>query len=93
MFRIVHAAITDLDGVAIEDFSKLVVSREVIVYYGKESVSHVGANIFAEWGVVPEYVVPLSVFSLGGRIWFVVKSVTVSAFVECFLVWRGGLVK
>ena len=37
-----------------------------------ESVSDVGANIFAEWGVVPEYVVPLSVFSLGGRIWFVV---------------------
>ena len=32
LFRIVHAAVTDLDGVAIEDFSKLVVSREVIVY-------------------------------------------------------------
>ena len=35
-------------------------------------MSDVGANIFAEWGVVPEYVVPLSVISLGGRIWFVV---------------------
>ena len=35
-------------------------------------MSDVGANIFAEWGVVPEYVVPLSVSSLGGRIWFVV---------------------
>ena len=46
----------------------------------------VGVNIFAERGVVPEYVVPLSVFSLGGRIWFVV-------FVECFLVWKSGLVK
>ena len=44
LFRIVHAAVTDLDGVAIEDFSKLVVSREVIVYYGKESVSDVGVN-------------------------------------------------
>ena len=62
LFRVVHAAVTDLDGVAIEDFSKLVVSREVIVYEGKESVSDVGANIFAEWGVVPEYVGPLSVF-------------------------------
>ena len=31
-------------------------------------MSDVGANIFAEWGVVPEYVVSLSVFSLGGRI-------------------------
>ena len=40
-------------------------------------MSDVGANIFAE-GVVPEYVVLLSVFS---------------AFAECFLVWRGGLVK
>ena len=34
LFRVVHdhAAVTDLDGVAIEDFSKRVVSREVIVY-------------------------------------------------------------
>ena len=32
LFHVVHAAVTDLDGVAIEDFSKLVVSREVIVY-------------------------------------------------------------
>ena len=35
-------------------------------------MSDVGANIFAERWVVPEYVVPLSVFSLGRRIWFVV---------------------
>ena len=69
---VVHAAVTDLDGVAIEDFSKLVVFREAIVFLSKESVSDVGANIFAEWGVVPEYVVPLPVFSLGRRIWFVV---------------------
>ena len=32
LLPIVHATVTDLDGVAIEDFSKLVVSREVIVY-------------------------------------------------------------
>ena len=35
-------------------------------------MSDVGANSFAERGVVPEYVVPLSVFLLGRRIWFVV---------------------
>ena len=29
---VVHAGLTDLDCVAIEDFSKLVVFREVIVY-------------------------------------------------------------
>ena len=32
----------------------------------------VGAYIFAKWGCVPEYGVPLPVFSLGRRIWFVV---------------------
>ena len=32
LFRVVHAGVTDLDGAANEDFSKLVVSREVIVY-------------------------------------------------------------
>ena len=32
LFRVVHAAVTDLGGIAIKDFSKLVVSREVIVY-------------------------------------------------------------
>ena len=68
LFCAVPAAVTDLDGIAIEDFSKLVVSGEVIVYCGKESVSDVGANFFAEWGVVSEYVVPLSAFSLGRRI-------------------------
>ena len=34
----------------------------MLVYYGKESVSDIGAYIFAEWGVVPEYVVLLTVF-------------------------------
>ena len=32
LFHVVHAAVTGLDGIAVEDFSKLVVSSEVIVY-------------------------------------------------------------
>ena len=32
-------------------------------------MSDIGSDVFAEWGVVPEYVVPLSVVSRG---WFVV---------------------
>ena len=32
LFRVVHAAVTDLDGIAAEAFSKLVISSEVIVY-------------------------------------------------------------
>ena len=32
LFGVVHAAVTDLDGIAVEDFSKFVVSWEVIVY-------------------------------------------------------------
>ena len=63
------------------------VFREVLVFYGKESVSDIGADIFAELGVAPEYVVPLTVFSFVSYGWFIMKSGLVSAFVECFLIW------
>ena len=43
-------------------------------------MSNIGADVFAEWGVVPEYVVPMSVFLFVGYGWFV-SSVPVSAFV------------
>ena len=72
LFSVIHAAVTDLDCVTINDFSKFVVFREVLVYWGKESVSDIGADVFAEWGIVPEDVVPLSVFSVVNRGWFVV---------------------
>ena len=32
LFCVVHAAVTDLDGVSVEDFSKLVIVGEVLVY-------------------------------------------------------------
>ena len=32
LFRVVHAAITDLDGVSVEDFSELVIFGKVLVY-------------------------------------------------------------
>ena len=47
------------------------VIREVLVFYGKESVSDIGADIFAELGVVPEYVVLLTVFSFVSYGWFI----------------------
>ena len=50
-------------------------------------MSNIGAEIFADWGVVPEYVVLLSVFAFVSCGWFVMKSGQVSAFVECFLIW------
>ena len=31
-FHVVHAAVTDLDGVSVEDFSELVIFRKVLVY-------------------------------------------------------------
>ena len=49
-------------------------------------MSDVGADILAELGVVPEYVVPLS-FLFVSCGWFVVYSVLVSAFFECLLIW------
>ena len=36
------------------------------------SVSDIGADVFAEWRVVPEYVVPLPVFLFVSCGWFVV---------------------
>ena len=32
LFRFVHVAVTDLDGVSVEDFSELVIFRKVLVY-------------------------------------------------------------
>ena len=32
LFCVVHAAVTDLDGVSVEDFSKLVIVGKVLVY-------------------------------------------------------------
>ena len=53
--------VADLDGIAVEDFFEFVLFREVFVYEGEESVTDVGVDVFAEWGVVPEDVVALSV--------------------------------
>ena len=52
-------------------------------------MSDVVADVLAEWGVVPENVVSLSVFAFGCRGGFVTEGVLISAFVKCFLV-RGG---
>ena len=32
LFRVVHAAVTDLDGVSVEDFSELVTFGKVLVH-------------------------------------------------------------
>ena len=53
----------------------------------------VSADVLAERRVVPEYVVMLPVFSFVRCGGFVLKGVVISAFVESFLVWRGGLVE
>ena len=62
LFGVIHAAVTYFYGVSVEDFSELVIFREVLVYQGEELVSDVGAGVFAKWRVVPDDVVALSVF-------------------------------
>ena len=32
LFSVIHATVTDLDGIAVEDFSEFVLFREVFVY-------------------------------------------------------------
>ena len=93
LLSVIHATVTDLDSVAVEDLSELVILREVFIYQGEESVTDIRVDIFTEWRIVPEDVVTLSVFPFSSRCWFVMQSVVVSAFVECFLVRRGGLVE
>ena len=56
-------------------------------------MSDVVADVLAEWRVVPENVVSLSVFAFGFRCGFVVEGVLISAFVKWFLVRRGGFVE
>ena len=72
LLRVTHAVVAGFDCVTIKDSFKFVVFWEVLVFYGKESVSDIGANIFAELGIVPEYVVPLTVFSFVSYGWFII---------------------
>ena len=56
-------------------------------------MSDVGVDVLAEWRVVPENVVSLSVSAFGSRDGFVVEGVLISAFVKCFLVRGSGFVE
>ena len=51
LFIVIHATVAYLDGIAVEDFSKVVVFRKVFVYQGEESVSDISADVFAKWRV------------------------------------------
>ena len=52
-------------------------------------MSYIGADVLAEWRVIPKDVASLPVFALGSRGGFVVEGVLISAFVKCFLVRWG----
>ena len=44
---IVHAAVADLDGVAVKYSTQFVTCWEMLVYQGKEAVSNIVVDIFA----------------------------------------------
>ena len=71
LLSVIHAAVTDLDGIAVQDFSELVIFREVFVYRGDGFMTDISVDIFAEWRVVPKNVV-LSGSSFSSRDGFVV---------------------
>ena len=56
-------------------------------------MSDVGTVVLAKRSVVPEDVVASSVFPFACFGWFVLQTVVVSTFVECFLVRSCSLVK
>ena len=72
LLSVTLAVVAGFDCVTIKDSFKFAVFWEVLVFYGKESVSDIGANIFAGLGFVPEYVVPLTVFSFVSYGWFII---------------------
>ena len=61
LFCIRHAAVADLYGITIENFSKFALVGEVFGYQGEEVVSDVGANMFGKWWIIPEDVISPSV--------------------------------
>ena len=71
LLSVINAAVTDLDGIAVQDFSELVIFREVFVYRGDGFMTDISVDIFAEWRVVPKNVV-LSGSSFSSRDGFVV---------------------
>ena len=71
LFSVIHAAVADFDCVRLKILFSLVVFQEVLVFYGKESVSDIGADIFAELGVIREYVVLLTVFLFVSYGWLI----------------------
>ena len=56
-------------------------------------MSDVSADVLAEGWVVPEDIAALSVFSFARCFGFILQGELVIAFVESFLVRRGGLIK
>ena len=48
LFCAVHAAVTNLNGVSVEDSSEFVILRKVLVYQGVEFASDVGACVLAK---------------------------------------------
>ena len=82
-----HTAVTDLDCITIKDFPKFVVFREVLVYKGKEFVSDIGADIFAEWQLYQSLLFHCLFFHFVSCWWFIMQIVPVSTFFKCFLIW------
>ena len=81
VFCIVHAAVTNLDCVSIEDFAKLMVFRKVFVYQREEFMPDVSTGVLAERWVEPEDLVALTILASLRVRWFIVKCVPVSTVV------------
>ena len=63
---IAHAAVADLNGVAVKYSPQFVACWEMLFYQGKEAVSNIVGDIYAIWKIIPKGVVPLSVLFFGG---------------------------
>ena len=58
LFRVVHAAITDLDGVSVEDFSELVIFGKVLSLTPHRETQRTSRKKYAASLIITDYASP-----------------------------------
>lgn len=66
LFNVWHCAVAEFDGIAVEEFMKLVRRWEAVVEYGEEFLSYICSHVLAERGIEPGDIAFPIAFSVAG---------------------------
>ena len=72
LFIVIHATVADIDGILVEDFSKIVVIRKLFVYQCEESCPILVLTFLLNGGLIQRMLFQMSVSPFGSRGWLVV---------------------